>query len=78
MPVDHSEHASNQTDSKEIVGISEETDTSDYDSANVVPAEWSFVDFRKSKSATLIGIFNVSLRLLVSQRRARHIKGVQT
>jgi len=42
-----------------IVRISEETDTSNYTCANVIPSERSFVDLSECESSTLIGILNM-------------------
>jgi hypothetical protein len=42
-----------------IVGIGEETDTSDNAGADVIPAKGSFVDLSEGKSPTLIGVGDV-------------------
>ena len=59
LPVDHAQHGGHQVDGENVVGISEETDTSDDNGTDVVPAEGSFVDFRKGKSTPLVGVDNV-------------------
>lgn len=61
MPVYYSQHVRDETDGEQVVGIGEETDTSDNNGANMVPAERSFVDFSESKSTALIWILDVSL-----------------
>lgn len=43
-----------------IVGIREESNTSDHTSSHMVPAKGSFVDFGESKTTTLIGVLDVS------------------
>ncbi len=61
MPVNHSQHGDYQIDSEDVVGISEEPDTSNDDGANVVPAEGSLVNLRKGETTTLIGIVDVGI-----------------
>ena len=61
MPVYYSQHVRDKTDSEQVVGIGEETNTGHDDGANMVPAERSLVNFGKSKSSALIWILDVSL-----------------
>lgn len=60
LPVNDTKHVGDETNGEDVVGISEETNTGDDDSANVVPAEGSLVNLGKSESATLVGVFDVS------------------
>ena len=59
LPVDDTQHVGDETDGENVVGISEETNTSDDDGANVVPAERSLVDLSESESAALVGVFDM-------------------
>lgn len=61
MPIYYSKHIGDQTDSKQIVGIGEETDTTDNNGSDMVPAERGFVNFSESESSALVWILDVSL-----------------
>lgn len=61
LPVNYPQHGGNDTNGEDVVGIGEETDTSDEDGANVVPAEGGLIDLRERKSASLVGVGNVSI-----------------
>lgn len=61
LPVDIAEHGSHHTDSKDVVGIGEEANTGHDDSADMVPAERSLVDFCESETTALVGVGDVSI-----------------
>ena len=50
VPIDNSQHARDQIDGEDVIGICEEAYTSDHNSANVVPAKGGLVDFGKGKT----------------------------
>ena len=50
VPIDNPQHASDQVDGEDVIGICEEAYTSDHNSANVIPAKGSLVDFGKGKT----------------------------
>lgn len=56
LPVDDTKHSSHDTNGEDVVGIGEETDTSDQTGADMVPAERSLVNLSERESAALIGV----------------------
>ena len=64
LPVHNTQHGRHQIDGKDVIGISEETDTGHDDGADMVPAEGSLVDFGKSKASSLVGVLDVSKVIL--------------
>lgn len=61
MPVYYPQHVCDQTDGEQIVGVGEETDTSDNNGSNMVPAKRSFIDLSESESSALVWILDMSL-----------------
>ena len=61
VPVDDSQHVRHQADSKDIVGIGEEPDSSDDDGPNMVPSERGLVNFGESKSSSLIRVSDMGV-----------------
>jgi hypothetical protein len=61
LPVDHAEHCCYNADGEDVVGISEETDTSDENGANMVPAERRLVDLCEGEATALVGVGDVSV-----------------
>ena len=59
LPVNYTQHGGDQVDGEDIVGIREETNTSDHTGADVVPSERSLVDLSEGQSSSLIGILNM-------------------
>jgi hypothetical protein len=64
VPVDYTKQVGDKANGEQIISISEKPNTSNDDGTNVIPAEWGLVDFRKSKTTTLIWVSNVSLNKL--------------
>lgn len=63
--VDNAQHLHDQVDGEDVVGISEETNTSDYDGADVVPAEGGLVNLGESETAALVGVGDVCLVMML-------------
>lgn len=64
--VDHAQHGGDEVDSEKIVGIGEETDTSDQTGADVEPAELGIVNLGKCLATTLVELVGVQLCVVVS------------
>ena len=61
LPVDYTEKVGDQTNGEQVVGVGEETDTSDDNCSNVIPAERGLVDLSKGETTAFIGVSYVSL-----------------
>ena len=61
LPVNNTEHVGDETNGEDVVGIGEETDTSDDDGADVVPTELGLVNLGESKTSALVWVDNVSI-----------------
>nr|POE48707.1 hypothetical protein CFP56_38803 [Quercus suber] len=59
VPVDDTQHGGDKTDGEDVVGVGEETDASDGNGTNVVPAEGRLVDLGEGETATLVGVSDV-------------------
>lgn len=61
VPVNNTEHVGHQTNGEDVVGIGEETDTSDENGADVVPSKGSLVDLGERETATLVRVDDMSV-----------------
>ena len=82
MPVHHAQHISYKSDSEDVISIGEEADTSDHDSANMVPSKRRVINIGKSTSSTFIGVVDVSMVVVevmegrvAASRPVRHDEG---
>lgn len=58
-PVNNTKHVGHETNGEDVVGIGEETGTSDENGTNVVPTELGLVDLSESKTSALVWVGNV-------------------
>lgn len=61
VPVDRAKHVRHHTNGEDVVGVGEETNASDEDGADVVPAERSLVNLGQSETTTLVGVGDVGI-----------------
>jgi hypothetical protein len=61
LPIDYSQQVGDETNGEQVVGVGEETNTSNYAGTDVVPSKGRLVDFREGETTTLVGIGNVCL-----------------
>lgn len=64
LPEHDAQHRCHHIHSEQIVGISEEANSSYHDSTDVIPPKRSLVDLCKSKSSALIGVCNVGVVIM--------------
>jgi hypothetical protein len=61
LPVDYTKKIGDQTDGEEVVGVGEETDPSNDNCPDMIPAEWGLVDLSQGETTTFVGVSDVSL-----------------
>ena len=59
MLVDNTQHDGQQRHAEDIVAVGEETSAGNENCSDMIPAKWRFINFRKSKASSLIGVFDM-------------------
>lgn len=59
LPEDNTEHAGGQVDGEDIIGVGEETNTSDDDGTNMIPTELGIVNLGEGQTTALNGVLDM-------------------
>ena len=65
VKVDNTQHSCDQTNGKDIVSVGEETNTSNHDSTNMIPAEGGLVNLGEGETTPFVGVGYMSIVVLL-------------
>ena len=74
MPENDAQHGGNEVDSKDVIGVGEETYAGDDNGTDMIPTKRSLIDLGKGKTSTLIGILDLPQLSVRSRSQAFNVR----